>query len=202
MLDNNKPLPRRAVIYAIVLAAIVAVAATAVATWTRSEEPAAPEPETTAGAPATRDTDEAMEWLPYDTDELMDAATVVEEFAELYTGFTADEDIDDYYAALHDYTTTEYAERLSPTRGSESAREALAADGITISSTATTSRIRDLLPGQITYIVDCTTVTSTGPDQTEENFEFAVTVMPGPGGAWRVHDLQLASAGQAGDTTE
>lgn len=195
----STPLSRRGVGYAIGAAALVAFLVWGLVQYANTPDPAPQEPAGVGAPTAGADADAAVEWLPHSPEQLLEAGRVAEEFAALYTSVTDGESTQAYYDALHEHVTADYAQRLVATAGTESAREQLAADGTTISAVAEVSRIRDLLPQQVTILVDCTTVTTTGSDQTEETYEFAVTMVPGPGEVWQVHDLQLADAGQDGD---
>ena len=198
---NELPLSRKGVITTIAVAGIVAAIAVGIATYQGSDDE--PEPQATGPSPTTEplDADTAVDWLPYTPQELVEAAAVAAEFTELYVTVSDGESVDAYYETLYTYTTDDYADRLTPTAGVRSAREGLVAEGITISATAHVDQVRTLVQEQVVFTVAATTTTNTGQGQQDEDYEFAVTVTPDDD-QWQVHDLQLASDGQSGDTPE
>lgn len=200
---NELPLSRNGVITAIAIAGIVAVIAVLIATYTgpddTSQSPAA-DPSPTQEEPL--DADQALDWLPHDPQTLAEAGQIATEFTELYTTVSDGETVDAYYETLHSYTTSDYADRLDPSAGVRSARDDLIGDGVTISSTAHVDRVRTLVDEQVMFIVAATTTTNTDQGQQNEDYEFAVTMVPTDDGQWQVHDLQLAGDGQSGDTPE
>lgn len=198
---NELPLSRKGVITTIAVAGIVAVIAVGAATYRGSDED--PQPQTSDPSPTTQavDAEAAVDWLPYTPEELVQAAAVAAEFTELYVTVSDGESVDAYYETLYTYTSDDYADRLTPTAGVRSAREGLVAEGVTISATAHVDQVRTLVQEQVVFTVAATTTTNTDQGQQNDDYEFAVTVTPDDD-QWQVHDLQLASDGQSGDTPE
>lgn len=198
---NDAPPSRKTTGYVIAATGVVAWLATMLAFAVSSPEShdAADQGEETTETETEADPQAAVEWLPYEPEELAEAGALAVEFAELYTRVQQDESAQAHHEALSELASADYAERLDPRPSSVEVREEMQAEGTTVSSSAEVSGIRDIVTGQVTVLVDCAMVTNTGNgDQERNDHEFAVTLLPVEEG-WKVHELQLAEDGQSGD---
>ncbi|MCO5998464.1 hypothetical protein [Actinoallomurus rhizosphaericola] len=156
-----------------------------------------------AGATAVRPIRTAADagrLLPFAPDQLARAAQLAQTFAAAYS--------------THRYNEppAEYLQRLTPMM-SPSLRAVIerAANDPAVAvqrqrtqevcvGEARTEAIRELGPASITFVVTATEYVTTAYTARQDTARYAITLIPITGDGWKVYDIELAAAGQAGDS--
>lgn len=197
---NDAPLSRKTTGYVIAATGVAAGLATwlALAVSSPDGQEAADQEDEPTEAETDVDPQAAVEWLPYEPQELAEAGELAVEFAELYTRVDEGESAQAHHDALSELATTSFSELLEPRPSSVELRDELLGEGVTVTSSAEVSRIRDIHSGYVTVVVDCTMIKHEGSEDERNEHEFAVSLRSVEEG-WQVDDLQLAEQGQSGD---
>lgn len=158
---------------------------------------AAREPSPVATTPGAFD---VYAYLPLSRQEIGAAADLARRFTEAYGTFSVDEDPAARADRLTRFATDEFAGQLTRTVTDPAVVDQTEADGVTSRGSAKVTTIRDMTASQVTFVVDSVRHVTDKNGQKDVPERFAVTVIKA-GADWRVYDLQLADAGQEGDTS-
>ncbi|GIH69244.1 hypothetical protein [Sphaerimonospora thailandensis] len=176
---------------------------------TAAAEPAARSPEATGGAvrspvprqvattPAVFD---VYAYLPLSRQELGAAADLARRFTESYGTFRYDEEPAAFAGRLKAFATDEFAAQLTRAMTDPGLVERNRAGRVVSRASAEVKKIRDMTADQVVFVVGSVRHVTGDDGDKDENDRFAVTVIRA-GSDWRVYDLELADAGQDGDTT-
>lgn len=145
---------------------------------------------------------EFFDWLPFSEEEFLEAAVVAREFTAAYGTYDSTGDAaDDQEAAaerLSEWATEDFAEFLQQNSGAGARQEELAESETVAEGRAEVAEIRHFDADSIVFVVQAQSIAEDTGGAEESLGEFAVTVVE-EGGAWRVHDLQPADAGDWGE---
>lgn len=140
-----------------------------------------------------------LDWLPFTEQEFRAAAATAQGFAEAYGTIDYTRSPEEYYAAMEELATEEYAEVLARSSGAGAFWGERAEAGAVAEGRADVLSIRDFGDDSVTFVVRAQSITETADSEFDENLgEFAVTVQRS-GTTWRVFDFQPADAGQYGE---
>lgn len=158
---------------------------------------AAREPSPVATTPAAFD---VYAYLPLSREEIGAAADLARRFTEAYGTFSPGEDPAARADRLKRFATDEFAGQLTRTVTDPAVVEQNEADQVTSKGSAKVTTIRDMTADQVVFVVDSARHVTDKNGQKDVPERFAVTVIKA-GTDWRVYDLQLADAGQDGDSS-
>ncbi|WP_169948703.1 hypothetical protein [Microbispora sp. H11081] len=158
---------------------------------------AAREPGPVATTPGAFD---VYAYLPLSREEIGAAADLARRFTEAYGTFAAGDEPAARADRLTRFATAEFAGQLTRTVTDPAVVDQNEADQVTSKGSAKVATIRDMTAAQVVFVVDSVRHVTDRNGQKEVPERFAVTVVKA-GADWRVYDLQLADAGQDGDTS-
>ncbi|WP_169983370.1 MULTISPECIES: hypothetical protein [unclassified Microbispora] len=139
-------------------------------------------------------------YLPLSREEIGAAADLARRFTEAYGTFSAGEEPAARADRLKRFATDEFAGQLTRTVTDPAVVDQNEADQVTSKGSAKVATIRDMTANQVAFVVDSVRHVTDKNGQKDVPERFAVTVVKA-GTDWRVYDLQLADAGQDGDTS-
>jgi hypothetical protein len=200
---------RRGLIFAVVVA-VLAVVGVYLTMISSSESGTGATPEQVAVAPsvpvegpsqvASTPADfDVYSYLPLSRDELGAAADLARRFTASYGSFQYGEDPVAFAGRLRGFTTTEFGNELTRVVTASGLVERNRADQVISQGSATVMSIRDMSASTVVFVVRSVRRVTTKSGTTNPSDEFAVTVIKA-GSDWRIYNLELASAGQEGDT--
>lgn len=139
-------------------------------------------------------------YLPLSREELGAAADLARRFTEVYGTFAHGEDPAARAGRLTGFATEEFAGQLTRTVTDPAVADQNEADQVVSKGSAKVASIRDMTGSQVVFVVDSVRHVTDKNGRRDVPERFAVTVVKA-GTDWRVYDLQLADAGQDGDTS-
>ncbi|GIH63238.1 MULTISPECIES: hypothetical protein [Microbispora] len=139
-------------------------------------------------------------YLPLSREEIGAAADLARRFTEAYGTFSPGEEPAARADRLKRFATDEFAGQLTRTVTDPAVVQQNEADQVTSKGSAKVTTIRDMTADQVVFVVGSVRHVTDKNGQKDVPEQFAVTVVKA-GTDWRVYDLQLADAGQDGDTS-
>ncbi|MFG1824553.1 hypothetical protein ACGFIJ_18880 [Microbispora bryophytorum] len=139
-------------------------------------------------------------YLPLSKEEIGAAADLARRFTEAYGTFSPGEEPAARADRLKRFATDEFAGQLTRTVTDPAVVEQNETDQVTSKGSAKVTTIRDMTAAQVVFVVDSVRHVTDRTGQKDVPEQFAVTVIKA-GTDWRVYDLQLADAGQDGDSS-
>ncbi|GAB3135342.1 hypothetical protein [Microbispora hainanensis] len=158
---------------------------------------AAREPSPVATTPGAFD---VYAYLPLSKEEIGAAADLARRFTEAYGTFSPGEEPAARADRLKRFATDEFGGQLTRTVTDPAVVEQNKTDQVNSKGSAKVTTIRDMTADQVVFVVDSVRHVTDKNGQKDVPERFAVTVIKA-GTDWRVYDLQLADAGQDGDST-
>lgn len=139
-------------------------------------------------------------YLPLSRDELAAAADLARRFTGSYGTFQYGEDPVAFAQRLKAFATDEFGAQLTRAMTDPALVNQNKADQVVSRASAKVATIRDMTANQVIFVVDSVRHVTDRTGQRDQPDRYAVTVIK-VGVDWRVYDLELADAGQDGDTT-
>jgi hypothetical protein len=189
----------------VVVLAVLGYALVVPALHKHSTAAPAPSPSVTPSAPATTASAAPVavqssgvniySWLPFNQQDLAEAATVATQFGVDYNTYTYTENANGYTSKMGDLITGELAEILQnaySTQGNASLRTGQ--KEVSSGSAAITS-LRAFGQTSLTFVVTLGQRLVSSKGTTSSSMQYAVT-LTGSGTNWQVSDIEYASVGQ------
>ncbi|MBB6173421.1 hypothetical protein HNR23_003481 [Nocardiopsis mwathae] len=140
---------------------------------------------------------QVLDWFPLDEDELKAAAATAQGFAAAYGTIDYSKSPEEYFKAMQDLATKEYAKTLAQSSGAAGLWEELAEKEAVAEGRAEVKKLRSFDKNSVVFVVKTQSITEDDDGFEEDLGDFAVTVVK-KGGEWQVYDFQPADAGNLG----
>ncbi|GAA2011386.1 hypothetical protein GCM10009799_44540 [Nocardiopsis rhodophaea] len=139
-----------------------------------------------------------LEWLPLSEDEVKAAAATAQGFAAAYGTIDYSKSPEEYYKAMEELATKNYAKTLAQSSGATSLWEEMAKKKAVAEGRADVKTLQSIDEDSAVFVVKAQSITEDEDGFREDLGDFAVTVVK-KGGEWKVYDFQPADAGNRGD---
>ncbi|MFC4560529.1 hypothetical protein ACFO4E_01535 [Nocardiopsis mangrovi] len=155
---------------------------------------AAPSPIPTTAVDDMRVTD----WLPFPEDEMKAAAATAQGFAAAYGTIDYTRSPEQYFAAMEELATRDYAQTLAQSSGAGAMWDEMGEQEAVAEGRANVESIRSFDDESVVFVVQAQSITEDDGGASEDLGDFAITVVQ-ERGQWRVFDFQPADAGNLGE---
>lgn len=162
-----------------------------------SQAPTSQAPSQVARTPSEFD---VYSYLPLSRAELAAAADLARRFTVSYGSFQYGEDPASFAGRLKVFATAEFGNELTRAVTTPGLVEQNRADAVVSSGSATVTSIRDMTASTVVFVVDSVRHVTAKSGAKDLAGQYAVTVIK-LGSDWRIYNLELADAGQDGETS-
>ncbi|CAM4304064.1 hypothetical protein NORO109296_24800 [Nocardiopsis rhodophaea] len=139
-----------------------------------------------------------LEWLPLSEDEVKAAAATAQGFVAAYGTIDYSKSPEEYYKAMEELATKDYAKTLAQSSGATSLWGEMAKKKAVAEGRADVKTLQSIDKDSAVFVVKAQSITEDEDGFKEDLGDFAVTVVK-KGGKWKVYDFQPADAGNRGD---
>jgi hypothetical protein len=136
------------------------------------------------------------QWLPFSQSQLGAAAAVVTQFADAYGTWSYTQNATSYVASMRNLITPELSPVIAQGYSVPGVTTERSAQKQVSTGSAVISSLRAFGSSSITFVVTLTERITSTAGQSQQDTQYAVTVVSG-GGGWQVNDIELASAGNS-----